>query len=203
MESDKVKGVTPDYGPAVNKFLASIPMVKWFANFKPRPRWRVFIDRLAASAAAGHEVGDTSRDAAWNEVSLETDDAIEAADRDEAADAAEAAAKDIAWEAARDATMAAAGIAPWDLAPVETWCAGDTTEDRLSDADIGVLTKTVMGVAEDLKRDVALMARILICDGLQLDEQYVAHAKCRWDVWQQGYGLFCDVMGVLFVYKQP
>ena len=39
-----------------------------------------------------------------------------------------------------------------------------------------------------------------ICDGLDLDIATVAHARARWDVWQRGYGLLCDVDGSLYVY---
>jgi hypothetical protein len=31
-------------------------------------------------------------------------------------------------------------------------------------------------------------------------EKHLAHTKARWEVWQKGYGLLCDVDGVLYVY---
>ena len=52
-------------------------------------------------------------------------------------------------------------------------------------------------------RDAALMARVLVCEGLPLDPAHIAHARARWDVWTRGYGLLCDVEGVLYVYRTP
>ena len=115
-----IKNVTPDYVLAVNKFLASIPKVKWLENhLPPRPEWKLF---------------DT-RDATWD------------------------AARDAAWDAARDA-------------------------------------------ARDAAWDAALIARVLICQGLKLDKKHIVHAEARWDVWKRGYGLLCDVDGVFYVYKK-
>jgi hypothetical protein len=28
------------------------------------------------------------------------------------------------------------------------------------------------------------------------------HARARWDVWQRGFGLLCDVNGVFYVYRK-
>ena len=30
--------------------------------------------------------------------------------------------------------------------------------------------------------------------------KHLKHTKARWEVWQKGYGLLCDVDGVLYVY---
>ena len=50
--------------------------------------------------------------------------------------------------------------------------------------------------------DAALMARILMCNGLKLDIKHKKHAEARMKVWQKGYGLRCDVNGVLYVYAK-
>jgi hypothetical protein len=50
--------------------------------------------------------------------------------------------------------------------------------------------------------DAALKARIMVCDGLPLDEQHRIHVNARWEVWQKGYCLLCDVAGVLYVYAK-
>jgi hypothetical protein len=50
----------------------------------------------------------------------------------------------------------------------------------------------------------ALWARVLVCDGLPLDQRHVDHAAARMAVWRKGYGLglYCDVGGVLYVYER-
>lgn len=42
----------------------------------------------------------------------------------------------------------------------------------------------------------------VVCDGLTLDPKHIKHAEARWAVWQAGYGLLCDVSGVLYVYRR-
>ena len=51
-------------------------------------------------------------------------------------------------------------------------------------------------------RDSALMAAMCVCSDLPLDQKHRDHAKARWDVWKRGYGLLCDVGGILFVYRR-
>ena len=82
------------------------------------------------------------------------------------------------WDAARvaagAAARAAAGDAAWDAA---------------------------RAAAGDAAGDAALYTRAVhICDDVDLDIATVEHARARWDVWQRGYGLLCDVDGVLFCY---
>ena len=36
-----------------------------------------------------------------------------------------------------------------------------------------------------------------------LDPVHLAHLRARWQVWQKGYGLLCDVNGTLYVYEKP
>ena len=77
-----------------------------------------------------------------------------------------------AWDAAR----AAAGDAAGDAAGAAAWAAA---------------------------WDAALYSRgIFICDGLKLAEKHKTHIKKRMEVWQKGYGLYCDVNGVLYVYNK-
>ena len=57
--------------------------------------------------------------------------------------------------------------------------------------------------ARDAAWDAALLARVLICQGLKLDKKHTIHAQKRWEVWQKGYGLLCDVDGVFYVYEKP
>ena len=75
------------------------------------------------------------------------------------------AARDAAWDAARDAARDAA------------WAA-----------------------AMDAARDAACVAVLYVCDGLPLDAYQLALLRARLAVWKKGYGLLCDVNGVLYVY---
>ena len=34
----------------------------------------------------------------------------------------------------------------------------------------------------------------------ELGKKHIDHANARWEVWQKGYALLCDVQGVLYVY---
>ena len=107
---------------------------------------------------------------------FETRAAAWAAARAAAGDAAGAAARAAAWAAARAAAGAAAGAAAWAAA---------------------------RDAAGDAARAAALYARgVFICEGLNLEEKHRTHIKKRMEVWQKGYGLLCDVRGILYVYKK-
>jgi hypothetical protein len=47
-----------------------------------------------------------------------------------------------------------------------------------------------------------LLASIILVEDLDYKDKarHEAHARARWEVWQKGYGLLCDVDGVLYVY---
>jgi len=161
-----------DYVLAVNKFLKSIPKIKWFANREPSKfEWKLFENRDAAGDAAWAAAGDAAWDAAWAAAWNAAGDAAWAA----AGDAARAAARD----AARDAARAAARNAARDAAGDAAWAA-----------------------AWNAAGGAALIAQVLICRGLKLDKKHIVHAEARWDVWKRGYGLLCDVDGIFYVYKK-
>jgi len=88
--------------------------------------------------------------------------------------AARDAVRGAAWGAAWAAAGAAAGGAAWGAA----WAA-----------------------AGDAAGAAALLARCLVV-GDVLAPEHLAHARVRWDVWQRGYGLYGDVDGGLYVYRE-
>jgi len=92
-------------------------------------------------------------------------------------DAAMKTANNAAYSTARDAVLRAAGKA----ARTAVW-----------DANYNAAKAN----------DASLMARLLICDGLDLDPKHLKHARERWAVWTRGYGLYADVDGVFYVYKK-
>ena len=92
-----------------------------------------------------------------------------------------------AWDAARDAAWAAAWAAARDAARD---AAGDAAGAAAWDA------------AGDAARAAALYARGIIVSDLKIESKHRTHIKARMEVWQKGYGLLCDVNGVLYVYEK-
>jgi len=117
-------------------------------------------------------------------------DATWAAARDAASAAAWAAAGAAAWAAAGAAARAAARAAAWDAA-----------RDAARDEARAAAGAAAWDAARDAAGAAGLYLQVLIiCDGLKIDPKHIKHAKDRWRVWQKGYGLLCDVNGVLYVY---
>ena len=92
----------------------------------------------------------------------------------------------------RDAARDAAWNAAWNAA-------GEAARDAARDA----AGEAAGEAAGDAAGDAAIYASMLICPRGKLDPGHIAHIKARWDVWQRGYGLLCDVRGVLYVYRKP
>jgi len=88
--------------------------------------------------------------------------------------------------AARDAVRGAAWGAAWGVA----WAAAG-----------GAAWGAAWRAAGDAAGAAALLARCLVV-GDVLAPEHLAHARARWDVWQRGYGLYGDVDGGLYVYRE-
>lgn len=41
-----------------------------------------------------------------------------------------------------------------------------------------------------------------VCDGLPIEQGHIDHIRKRMDVWRHGYGVLCDVDGVLYCYER-
>ena len=50
--------------------------------------------------------------------------------------------------------------------------------------------------------DIFLYVSIHTYDGLNLADEQFIQAQKSMDVWRKGYGLSCDVNGVLYVYER-
>ena len=113
----------------------------------------------------------------------------------EAWDAARNAARDAVWDAARDAIRNAARDAARDAtrnaARVATW---DAIRDEIRNA--------ARDAVWDATWDAALFSYFILTSDLKFKdrEKHLKHVKARWEVWQKGYGLLCDVDGVLYIY---
>ena len=94
-----------------------------------------------------------------------------------------------AWDAARASARASAWDAAWDAARDAAWAAAS---DAASDA------------AWYAAWDAELYAMItFLCAGLEINAKHVDYIKKRWAVWEAGYGVLCDVDGVLYCYEKP
>ena len=111
------------------------------------------------------------------------DAALKAA-RDTMGSAARKAARKVAREAARVAGWIAAWDAGWDAAWSSAWNAAQ-------------------GAAGDATGVAALLACCYVAFYNKPRNKHLRHTKKRWEVWQRGYGCYCDVGGVLYCYKRP
>ena len=175
-----------------------IPKTRFFKpDGKPRKEWKVFYGKTLGAAldAARDAAGDAALDAAG-------DAALDAA-WGAALDAARGAARDAAWGAAggaaRDAAWGAAGGAAWGAA---RGAARDAAWGAAWDAARGAALDAARGAARDAARGAALISDYIIVADLKFKDKkkHLVHVKARWEVWQKGYGLLCDVDGVLYVY---
>ncbi len=183
----------PKWWTDAEGWIATLKDIAWLKpDGKPKKEWKLFETRAAAWDAvgaaawaaawdaAGAAAWDAARAAAWDAARAAAWAAARAAARDAARDAAGAAARDAAWaaawdaarDAARAAARAAAGAAAWDAAGDAAW-------------------------------DAALYVQgEFICADLKLAEKHRTRIRKRMEVWQKGYGLVCDINGVLYCYKK-
>ena len=182
------KAEMPEYWQRAVKFVnEELPAVKWFQpSAAPSGAWKLFLgsDVAAARAAAW----DAARDAAW--------DAAWAAARA----AAWAAARDAAWDAAR----AAAGDAAWAAAWAAAWdAARDAARAAAWDAARDAARAAARDAAWDAARDAARACNFRsIVHDLDIDQKHRDHVASRWSAWTSGYGVSCDVDGVLYCYAR-
>jgi hypothetical protein len=190
------------------QFIEAIKQTQWLDNHgKIKKEWKIFETRGAAGDAARAAARGAAGDAAWvaarDAAGVAARAAAWVAARDAAGDAAWVAARAAARVAARDAAGDAARAAARDAAPYAArGAAGDAARDAaLCAAPYAALCAAgdAADAARAAARDAALYARCLISDpGLP----HSKHATDRLDVWLRGYGLLCDVNGILYVYKK-
>jgi len=104
-----------------------------------------------------------------------------------ARDSARASALASARASARDSARASA----WDSALASAWASARASARASAWAS-----------ARASAWDSSLLASFIVVSDLDFKdkEKHLAHVKARWEVWQKGYGLFCDMDGVLYVY---
>ena len=57
--------------------------------------------------------------------------------------------------------------------------------------------------AVDAAGDAALLVMCTVAFFYDPENRHYKYAQSRMDVWRRGYGLLCDIDGVLYVYKKP
>lgn len=163
----------PDYLQRCGALIDEVKGIKWFSQKGPiDPAWRAFTAPTWDSAWA------SARDSAW--------DSARASALDSALDSAWASARDAArasaWDAARDSAWESARASAWDAALASALAsAWESARDAAQDAALYVVTTGV-------------------CADLPIDQKHRDHVQTRMDVWRRGYGVYCDVDGVLYVY---
>ena len=80
--------------------------------------------------------------------------------------------------------------------------ASDAASDAAREAAWEAAWEAARYAASDAARVAALMAALIVCDDLPIPRQHVDYARKRWAVWQAGYGVLCDVNGVLYCYRK-
>ncbi len=168
--------------PSPEKFLASIANTKFFCpDGKPNPEWKVFY-------------GDT-----WESARKTTEEAVLGIGE---RGFLYPLVTNSAWDAASNALQDEAEPPlrrTYDNAGPEVW-------DAVFDTAVkqGALFGNSPGfpyMASAASEDATLYLRYLSEKGdFEGKDKYLAHAKARWEVWQKGYALLCDVNGVLYVY---
>ena len=109
------------------------------------------------------------------------------------------------WNATWDAARTATWDATWDAART---AARDATWDAARDAAWNATCDAARTATCDAARDAAWNALIKILPKSilkEIDPKHIAHINARMEVWKKGYGLLCDVNGVLYCYgvKNP
>jgi hypothetical protein len=165
--------VKPVWVVAVETFLASIAEVPWFKpTGPPDPTWEHFANYASARASA------------W--------DSTSARDRARASTSVWASVWASAWDSARTSASASARANAWARARASA------SANARASASASVWANTSAS-ARDSAALMGAMACLCDCD---VPAEHRAHAAARWDVWQRGYGLVCDVDGVLYTYGE-
>jgi hypothetical protein len=191
----------------IGDFVKSLKKVRWFKPDKtPNESWKLFPSRPAAADAAEKAAKnepaaiDAARFAAFKALNTAIQRAGEtnqAPDWKAAWEAAGARRGEMAWEAFRNALGERLRTHPCIVAGDAAWEATKTA----AVAKAGNVP-TAWRAALDPIGDIFLYVSIHTCGGVYLAEKHIIHAETRMEVWRKGYGLSCDVHGVLFVYRK-
>lgn len=172
--------VAKPMNPEINVFLDSIKDVKFLQpDGNPLPEWKLFLAPTlfdswgALYEATKHHSRDAIRETTQNAIhwALRNDDDV---------DFVEGTVRSAVWRLVSDATDAFRATVK------------DSDRERRNWA-------SARGVAWNASQDAALYAAAVLAAG-HIDPEHLEYARRRWKVWVKGYGVYCDVDGVLYVY---
>lgn len=121
------------------------------------------------------------------------------------------------WDVAMDAAMGAAMKADWDAAVDSVWdamwyatlsAARNTAMDAAMDATWSATWDVVWydAIWDVIKAAAWTTAyycsMFYVCGDLKIAEKHREHIRKRFEIWQHGYGVFCDVNGIIYAYKR-
>ena len=143
----------------------------------------------------------------WKVFEANTLNAAQNAARNDAWDAALNAARNDAWDAARNDAWNAAQNAAQNAARNDAWDAAlnAARNDAWNAAQNAVRNdawNAALNAARNAALDARLFATIRICAGLNLDKKHIQYVEERWEANKRGYRVYCDVSGVLYVYRK-
>ena len=109
-----------------------------------------------------------------------------------------------AWDAAWDAELDAARYAAWNAASnAARYAASNAARNAALISAWNAAWDTAWDAERDAAWDAALYAGIcIICADLPIEQKHIDHIRRRWSVWEAGYGVLCDVDGVLYCYRR-
>ena len=110
----------------------------------------------------------------------------------------------VALVAARHAAVDIALNSVWHAALHTAWgAAWDVVRCVALDAAWNAAWSAALNAALNAAWDAALYAGIcIICADLPIEQKHIDHIRRRWSVWEAGYGVLCDVDGVLYCYRR-
>jgi len=113
------------------------------------------------------------------------------------------AARAAAWSAARAAAGAAAWSAAWSAAGAAAWSAAKAAARAAAwSAARAAAGAAAWSAARAAAGAAELLARMYVSE-FDSDNKHYQHALKRWEVYERGYGVYCDINGELYVYKRP
>lgn len=118
---------------------------------------------------------------------------------DAAMQAAADAIRNTTWDTAKNAAQTAIWDAVWNASRNT---ATNTHINAIRNIIWNITRDIVQSAGWDAAFDAALYSYYILASDLEIKdkEKHLEHVKARWEVWQKGYGLLCDVDGVLYVY---
>ena len=107
----------------------------------------------------------------------------------------------LAWDSV--AWFIVAQDAVWKASREAAWYVAQDAVGAAVGAAVELAVGAAVAAVWDVARNATLLARCQVAFYNKPRSKHFRQAKKRWEVWQRGYGCFCEVGGVLYCYKRP